>query len=38
MYNLIRLLLPKYDSERLTYGLKEGNIPKVGEFSSYSIL
>lgn len=29
MYNLIRLLLPKFDSERQTYGLKEGVIPKV---------
>ena len=31
MYDLIRLLLPKFDTERQTYGLKEGMIPKVGD-------
>ena len=29
MYNLVRLLLPKFDSDRQTYGLKEATIPKV---------
>ncbi len=29
MYNLVRLLLPKFDTERQTYGLKEATIPKV---------
>jgi hypothetical protein len=35
MYNLVRLLLPKFDSDRQTYGLKEATIPKVASLSPH---